>query len=268
MGFSLKKIGKNLLKTVESNALPAIGATIGSFAGNPALGYQIGNVVNGAVGLGGSSSDALVNETNLNAQKELANYNAQMQMQLNKQTQQYNLDMWNLTNQYNSPSAQMARYEAAGLNKNLIYGQSNTAVSAPNLEAPKFDTGTYNPVDTRIQRAQLALALQEHKQQIQNQAIENDLKRQQLLLSERDADRSDALAQAQISALKANLGLTSENNQFNRSYKAESLAVRKYEADLQEWNARVLDYRSRNKYLSLDKAQQQAGRRPMLMDYL
>lgn len=34
--------------------------------------------------------------------------------------------MWNATNEYNHPAAQMARYREAGLNPNLIYGQSNT----------------------------------------------------------------------------------------------------------------------------------------------
>lgn len=36
---------------------------------------------------------------------------------------------WNMVNEYNSPAAQMARYKAAGLNPNLIYGQTNEAPS-------------------------------------------------------------------------------------------------------------------------------------------
>lgn len=47
------------------------------------------------------------------------------------------LQMWNMTNEYNSPSAQMARFRAAGLNPNLIYSQSNTSQSpAPALIHP------------------------------------------------------------------------------------------------------------------------------------
>lgn len=60
------------------------------------------------------------------------------QASLNKSTQawnermygrqlQDNIMLWNLQNEYNSPSAQMARFKAAGLNPNLIYGQTNTA---------------------------------------------------------------------------------------------------------------------------------------------
>jgi len=49
-----------------------------------------------------------------------------------------NLAFWNQQNEYNSPQAQMARYQAAGLNPNLIYGQSNTAgsISTPDIQTP------------------------------------------------------------------------------------------------------------------------------------
>lgn len=56
-------------------------------------------------------------------------YNTQLQEKQN----QFNLDMWNLQNEYNSPQAQMKRYEEAGLNPALIYSQGNpgNATTAP-----------------------------------------------------------------------------------------------------------------------------------------
>lgn len=45
---------------------------------------------------------------------------------LKQQENAYNLELWNLANEYNSPAAQMGRYQDAGLNPNLIYGQQNT----------------------------------------------------------------------------------------------------------------------------------------------
>lgn len=45
---------------------------------------------------------------------------------LKQQENAYNLDLWNLANEYNSPAAQMSRYQDAGLNPNLIYSQQNT----------------------------------------------------------------------------------------------------------------------------------------------
>lgn len=52
--------------------------------------------------------------------------------------------MWNAQNAYNDPAAQMSRYKAAGLNPNLIYGQSNLSpsISVPSRApdpAPNFD---------------------------------------------------------------------------------------------------------------------------------
>lgn len=44
----------------------------------------------------------------------------------NEQNIQNQWDMWHATNQYNTPHEQMLRYAEAGLNPNLIYGQSNT----------------------------------------------------------------------------------------------------------------------------------------------
>jgi len=69
----------------------------------------------------------------------------------NKKTRQWNeamyhtqrkdaLSDWNLQNEYNSPAAQMQRFKDAGLNPNLIYGQSNEAGGIRSAEK-----GSWNP---------------------------------------------------------------------------------------------------------------------------
>lgn len=192
------------LTGISTKSALNLGAQVG-------LGYMTGGASLGATGLGSSGgmlNDVLQGQYNNAMQKDMAAYNAKMQQGLNDRAYQQNLAMWNLKNQYDSPAAQMARYEAAGLNKNLIYGQSNVSGSAPEATAATYDAGQYKPVDTRIQRAQLQLALQEQHQRITNQAIENDLARQRLFLAARDADRQDKLVNAQILNLGANLGLT------------------------------------------------------------
>lgn len=49
-----------------------------------------------------------------------------------------NLAFWAMQNEYNSPQAQMQRFQAAGLNPNLIYGQGNPgnagAVQTPDIQ--------------------------------------------------------------------------------------------------------------------------------------
>lgn len=63
---------------------------------------------------------------------------AQYNYLLKQQEQAYNLELWNLTNQYNSPAAMMQRYQDAGLNPNLIYQQQNAASSPASASATAF----------------------------------------------------------------------------------------------------------------------------------
>lgn len=184
MGFSLKR---------------AVGGALETFGGD------LGNVVAGAIGVG---SDQLAAEDNWKWQKKASDY-----------AYNQNLQMWNLANAYNDPAAQMERLQKAGLNPNLVYGggnvTGNTSGSTPTYERPNVGY-----TDRSIQRQQLSMAMKDHQQRITNQAIENDLARQRLVLAERDADRSDRLADAQIAAYKAGLGLTSAqigNIEYNQN---------------------------------------------------
>lgn len=50
---------------------------------------------------------------------------------MKQQEQAYNLDLWNLYNEYWTSDAQMQRYQDAGLNPNLIYGQAASPTQSP-----------------------------------------------------------------------------------------------------------------------------------------
>lgn len=54
---------------------------------------------------------------------------------------------WKMQNEYNSPLAQMQRYKDAGLNPNLIYGQSNVAqpVRSTDFKKPDIIPNQVNP---------------------------------------------------------------------------------------------------------------------------
>lgn len=63
-------------------------------------------------------------------------------MDLAKYKYQKDLEMWNMTNEYNSPQAQMQRLKDAGLNPNMVYGNgsaANQAAKAPSFEAPRLE---------------------------------------------------------------------------------------------------------------------------------
>jgi len=52
------------------------------------------------------------------------------------------IEFWNMQNEYNSPQAQMKRFQDAGLNKNLVYSQGNpgnsSPISTPDVQSPQF----------------------------------------------------------------------------------------------------------------------------------
>lgn len=58
-----------------------------------------------------------------------------------------NIAFWNMQNEYNSPQAQMKRYQEAGLNPALMYGQGNSGnaspISTPDVQSAQFRTPEY-----------------------------------------------------------------------------------------------------------------------------
>lgn len=80
----------------------------------------VGSAVGGAFGLIGSA------------------INYKYQKQLAEQQNQYNIDMWKMQADYNSPANQMKRFDEAGLNPALMYSQGNAGnmVSSPQMVTP------------------------------------------------------------------------------------------------------------------------------------
>ena len=106
------------------------------------------------------------------------------------------LEDWNRENAYNSPAAQMQRYREAGLNPNLIYGQSDTSggMASPSIAgsmtsgAPATPAAGVSPhpvipknfesMFSRIGDALMNIPF--YKQQVRGVKLENDLKEEEL----------------------------------------------------------------------------------------
>lgn len=150
----------------------------------------LGGIVAGVGSLfGGLGSSAMNNKAVQDTNKtnmEIAKYQAQWQQQENEKAYQRSLNMWNLQNEYNSPTQQMARIRAAGLNPNLVYGNGvtgNSAGSAPQYEPTKFNAPTmqaYRGWNLGISDAiSQFLAYRTAKAQVDNMEAQNGLIRQQ-----------------------------------------------------------------------------------------
>lgn len=89
-----------------------------------------------AANIGGAAASSLIGGLfSLGAERLRFNNESKL---MDKQNQ-YNIDMWKMQADYNSPQQQMQRFAEAGLNPNLIYGQgSNGNMSqAPQLVTPE-----------------------------------------------------------------------------------------------------------------------------------
>lgn len=76
------------------------------------------------------------------------------------------ISMWNRTNEYNSPSEQMKRLQAAGLNPNLVYGTGSVGnISSP---GPKYEPPQIRPIVPDLGGVALqALQMQQAKANIE-----------------------------------------------------------------------------------------------------
>lgn len=92
-----------------------------------------------AIGVASSIAGNVASNKNIDTQIAAQQYenekNREYNLNLAKMQNQWNIEQWNRENAYNSPAAQMARYKAAGLNSDLIYGQQNLSAASPEMTA-------------------------------------------------------------------------------------------------------------------------------------
>lgn len=106
------------------------------------------------------------------------------------------LEFWNMQNEYNSPVAQMARFKAAGLNPNLIYGQGNSgnaqAISVPDTQSVNFREPQIEGAHTNALQSLMAVAdLRIKAAQADNLDAQNEVIKNQALLTSWQAQRTE-----------------------------------------------------------------------------
>ena len=139
----------------------------------------LGSIVGSAIG---ASSQRRANIQNM----ELAKYQNNWQTAENDKAYARNLEMWNMQNAYNSPTAQMSRLRQAGLNPNLVYGNGvtgNSSGSAPQYEPAKIQRATMEPYrgwNLGISDAvSTFMAMRQNKAQVDNMEAQNKLIKEQ-----------------------------------------------------------------------------------------
>lgn len=141
----------------------------------------------------------LAQERAYNYNRQLSEYAYDREMQQWERENQANLDFWNMQNAYNSPQEQMRRYQAAGLNPNLIYGQSNTAdqvtaASSPSYQATPMQAEQMSGGSGVSDQFSIGDPVQEYYKVLQmQQSLENAKKQGDVLESQANLNNMNAL---------------------------------------------------------------------------
>lgn len=172
----------------------------------------LGAIIAGGASLLGSALGFGSQKKTNKANMELARYQNEWQTQENEKAYQRSLQMWNLQNEYNSPTQQMARLRTAGLNPNLVYGNGatgNSAGSAPQYEPADIDRAHLSPYRGWNQGLSDAvsnfLAFRSNRAQVENMEAQNSLIRQQTATeATRQANIAASTARSEFDLTQAN----------------------------------------------------------------
>lgn len=132
--------------------------------------------------------------------------NAIQQNKQNKRSQQFALDMynrqkadnlefWRMQNDYNSPQQQMKRFQEAGLNPNLIYGQGNSgnagSVQTPDAKMPDFRSSNLGDsvASAATNGVNTFYDLQFRKAQLDNARAQNTILQEEAALKRAETNR-------------------------------------------------------------------------------
>lgn len=119
----------------------------------------------GAIGAGiGMLGSAISQRQNYKYSKKL------MELQY-----QQNLDLWNKQNEYNSPSAQMQRLQAAGLNPNLVYGSSVSGNSSNNTSTSLGSVAPFDYSDSMFKGVSSVINMKLARSTVRRQETQNQL---------------------------------------------------------------------------------------------
>ena len=131
----------------------------------------------------------------------------------NELDRQFQLDMWNRTNDYNSPLKQMERLKAGGLNPNLVYG--NGATTTANNITPIASKPLPAPNTGQVFQSGIMQIADLEQKRLQNDLVASQIFNNGLMSEKITQDTNKTVANTNESLFKArNLELDNQVNQF------------------------------------------------------
>ncbi len=182
-----------------------------------------------------------------------------------------NLEAWNMQNEYNSPASQMARFRAAGLNPNLIYGSgsanSGNATSVPQYSAPRLSaytdfsreaTALSGLMDQVLKAAQVNKTEQETdnlKQYQKNMIVDREYKELQTIAQRYINSKTKAEADIWKEVLDMRLQLMGSEDLLN-TYRGQGILLDnqlKEEYGAREYEARINNIKENTRHSMADR---------------
>lgn len=152
-------------------------------------------------------------------------------LQIAQQNNAFNERMWNMQNEYNTPSAQRARLEAAGINPYLMLDGSSTGVAQSAPIADNSGTQVAPDVGSIIAGGYQSLgnSISSAAGQIAQMSFNNDLQKANVAKSNAEAQNADL--QNQYDLLR---------NQFAAAQFLADLRLKQYQGKISEYDANYL----------------------------
>lgn len=201
----------------------------------------------------------------MSAQKKENERNRQYNLYLARLQNRWNLEQWQRENDYNSPTAQMARYRKAGMNPNLAYGQPTLSASSPTLtsgasSSPQDMSPIGEGMRTFGQAQQMMLNMEMQKAQIEAiKAGTENTKANTEKTSEETKNvvvaREGMSIQNYISSITA--GDTIELTRVNLKIATADLDMKPYEKQTLAENIKILQQTYEQGDLNLEHTRQQ-----------
>lgn len=152
----------------------------------------LGNLAGPAIGAGSQLVGGFMNSLSQGSQNRRSERFALNMYERQKADQWF---AWHAQNEYNSPQAQMKRFQEAGLNPHLIYGQGNSGNASP-LPTPDVQSPQYRSPEWGggMQSAGLAFMnalydLDIKQAQVDNYRLQNTVLQEEALLKRITTDR-------------------------------------------------------------------------------
>lgn len=167
----------------------------------------------------GTGFQALYND---HATKQQYKYNRKLMLEQND----LNIANWQRQNEYNSPSKQVARMKAAGLNPSLFYGASANALGSDVSPVGSQSVGQAHPVTTDFGQSTLQSSLMDAQREVmESQAAKNFA----------DANQTNELTPWVSKEIQSRLSLNDQNAKLLN----ENVEKVRNESELLKWQSNV-----------------------------